>query len=297
MLNIGIRPKNYVPLFMMQGAKMEIREAINSEWEKKMGTEDLRNAFLVEKVFIVGEMTAIYSHVDRMIIGGIVPTSVPLALPVSKELGTEFFLERREMGIINIGGEGFVEVDGTIHDIGKRDAIYVSMGSKNVAFSSKNPKEPAKFYFNSAPAHRACKTRLITLDQANHVALGSDEECNKRVINQYIHPTVLETCQLVMGMTTFSEGSVWNTMPVHTHERRMEVYLYFDMPDDKVVFHLMGKPQETRHIVVRNEQAVISPSWSIHAGVGTGKYTFIWGMAGENQTFDDMDNVEMADLR
>ncbi|MFA5851778.1 MAG: 5-dehydro-4-deoxy-D-glucuronate isomerase, partial [Spirochaetales bacterium] len=173
----------------------------------------------------------------------------------------------------------------------------ISMGSKEVAFSSDDPANPAKYYFNSAPAHRACPTRLVTLAQAKHVEMGSAADCNKRVINQYIHPAVLETCQLVMGMTVFSEGSVWNTMPAHTHERRMEVYLYFDMPEDRLVFHLMGKPGETRHIVVRNEEAVISPSWSIHAGVGTGAYTFIWGMAGENQTFSDMDGVPMGALK
>jgi len=275
---------------------MEAREYINSDYAKTMGTQELRKAFLIEKLFVPGESNMIYSHVDRMIIGGVVPTTAALFLPVSKELGTEYFLERREMGIINIGGAGSVEVDGIRYDVGSRDAFYISKGSKDVKFASKNSGEPAKFYFNSAPAHRACPTRLVTLDQAKHVAMGSDAECNKRVINQYIHPAVLETCQLVMGMTTFYEGSVWNTMPAHTHERRMEVYLYFDMPENRVVFHFMGKPQETRHLVVRNEQAVISPSWSIHAGVGTGKYTFIWGMAGENQTFGDMDNVAMTDL-
>jgi len=201
------------------------------------------------------------------------------------------------MGIINIGGEGSIEVDGKEFEVKPRDAMYLSMGSKNVHFSSKDAAAPAKFYFNSAPAHRALHTRLVTFDQANHIPMGSAAECNKRVINQYIHPSILETCQLVMGMTTLFEGSVWNTMPAHTHERRMEAYLYFDMPENGLVFHFMGKPSETRHIVVRNEQAVISPSWSIHAGVGTTKYTFIWGMAGENQSFDDMDAVPMAELR
>ena len=275
---------------------MHTREAVNSEFAKALDTQRLREHFLIERVFVPGEMSMVYSHVDRMIVGGITPTSVPLALPVSKELGTDFFLERREMGIINIGGSGAIEVDGIRYQVGPRDAFYISMGTKNVVFLSENPNEPAKFYFNSAPAHRACQTRRITIDQAKHVEMGSDAECNKRVINQYIHPAVLETCQLVMGMTMFYEGNVWNTMPVHTHERRMEVYLYFDMPEDRVVFHFMGKPEETRHIVVRNEQAVISPSWSIHSGVGTGKYTFIWGMAGENQTFTDMDAVPMAVL-
>ncbi len=239
----------------------------------------------------------LYSHVDRMIIGGAAPVTVSISLPISKELGTDYFLERREMGIINIGGPGAIEVDGVHYEVAPRDGFYIGKGARAVTFSSKEAENPAKFYFNSAPAHRTCPTRAVTFDQAKHLEMGSESECNKRVINQYIHPAVLDTCQLVMGLTSFYEGSVWNTMPVHTHERRMEAYFYFDMPADRVVFHFMGKPQETRHIVVRNEQAVISPSWSIHCGVGTGKYTFIWGMAGENQTFTDMDGVAMGDLR
>jgi len=276
---------------------MDIREYSNSKYAKGLDTDDLRSEFLIERIFVPGEITLTYSHVDRMIVGGATPAGKPLELAVTKALGTEYFLERREMGIINIGGPGAISVDGKKYSVGARDGFYISMGSKAVAFESADRSNPAKFYFNSAPAHRPCPTRLVTMDQAKHVALGSEAECNKRVINQFIHPAVLETCQLVMGMTVFSEGSVWNTMPVHTHERRMEVYLYFDMPADRVVFHLMGRPEETRHIVVRNEQAVISPSWSIHSGVGTGSYTFIWGMAGENQTFTDMDNVAMSTLK
>jgi len=276
---------------------MEAREYVNSAYAKGLDTQGLRNAFLVEKVFEAGKMTAVYSHVDRMILGGIMPTTDAVALPVSKQLGTEYFLARREIGLINIGCAGVIEVDGVAYEVGAREAMYLSMGSKDVRLRSKDSANPAKFYFNSAPAHRACRTRVVRFEEAQHVALGSEAECNKRVIHQYLHPAVLERCQLVMGMTVFSEGSVWNTMPVHTHERRMEVYFYFDMPEDRVVFHFMGKPEETRHIVVRNEQAVISPSWSIHAGVGTGKYTFIWGMVGENQTFGDMDSVSMAALR
>jgi 4-deoxy-L-threo-5-hexosulose-uronate ketol-isomerase len=276
---------------------MDIRESINSEYAKGLDTAGLRSNFLVTGIFKPGMITMTYSHVDRMIAGGITPAGEPLALAATKELGTDYFLERREMGIINIGGPGSITVDGTRHAVDSRDGFYLSMGSKEVSFESKNPADPAKFYFNSAPAHRLCPTRLVTLAQAKHVEMGSAADCNKRVINQFIHPAVLETCQLVMGMTMFSEGSVWNTMPVHTHERRMEVYLYFDMPADRVVFHMMGKPDETRHIVVRNEEAVISPSWSIHCGVGTGAYTFIWGMAGENQTFTDMDGVPMGALK
>ncbi|NLJ47076.1 MAG: 5-dehydro-4-deoxy-D-glucuronate isomerase [Treponema sp.] len=276
---------------------MDIREYVNSEYAKTLDTEGLRSRFLVSGLFDPGEISLTYSHVDRMIAGGITPTSGPLALASTKDLGTDYFLERREMGVINIGGPGSVTVDGTRFDLAPRDGLYVSMGSKALAFESADPARPAKFYLNSAPAHRACPTRLVTMAQAKRVEMGSAAECNRRVINQFIHPAVLESCQLVMGMTTFSEGSVWNTMPVHTHERRMEVYLYFDMPADRVVFHFLGKPSETRHLVVRNEEAVISPSWSIHSGVGTGPYTFIWGMAGENQTFTDMDAVPMSALR
>ncbi|MCE1195196.1 5-dehydro-4-deoxy-D-glucuronate isomerase [bacterium] len=275
---------------------MDIREYVNSEYAKGLDTEGLRSNFLIGDLFLPDQITMTYSHVDRMIAGGVTPATKALALAATKELGTTYFLERREMGVINIGGAGSITVDGTKYAVGARDGFYISMGSKEVTFASDDPANPAKFYFNSAPAHRACPTRLVTMAQAKHVEMGSAADCNKRVINQFIHPAVLESCQLVMGMTVFSEGSVWNTMPAHTHERRMEVYFYFDMPKDRVVFHLMGKPGETRHIVVRNEQAVISPSWSIHAGVGTGAYTFIWGMAGENQTFTDMDNVPMDAL-
>jgi 4-deoxy-L-threo-5-hexosulose-uronate ketol-isomerase len=276
---------------------MDIRENVNSEYAKTLDTEGLRRHFLVKQIFVPGQITMTYSHVDRMITGGATPAGETLTLAATKELGTDYFFQRREMGIINIGSPGSISVDGKKFAVGPRDGFYISMGSKEVSFMSDDPSNPAKFYFNSAPAHRACTTRLVTLDQAKRVELGSDAESNKRVINQFIHPAVLETCQLVMGMTIFSQGSVWNTMPVHTHERRMEVYLYFDMPQDRVVFHFLGKPDETRHLVVRNEEAVISPSWSIHSGVGTGSYTFIWGMAGENQTFTDMDNVPMSALK
>lgn len=275
---------------------MEVREYVNSEFAKTLDTEGLRGHFLVRELFVPGSLTMTYSHVDRMIVGAAMPAGAALDLPASKELGTDYFLQRREMGIINIGGAGAVVVDGVRYPLGPREALYLAMGSKAVSFQSDSAAAPAKFYYNSAPAHRAFQTRVITLAQAKRVELGTDAECNKRVINQLIHPSILETCQLVMGMTIFSEGSVWNTMPMHTHERRMEVYLYFDMPADRVVFHFMGKPDETRHIVVRNEEAVISPAWSVHSGVGTGAYTFIWGMAGENQTFTDMDVVSMSSL-
>jgi 4-deoxy-L-threo-5-hexosulose-uronate ketol-isomerase len=276
---------------------METREYVNSEYYQHMDTEGLRSHFLIEDLFKAGEVKLVYSHVDRMIAGSAVPTVQPLRLEAGKQLGTSYFLERREMGIINIGGKGRIIADSVAYDVGPRDAMYLGMGTKDVQFTSLDPSNPAKYYINSAPAHRTCPTRVVTIDQARHVKLGSLEDSNKRTINQFIHPAVLETCQLVMGMTCLEPGSVWNTMPCHTHERRMEVYLYFDMPENRVVFHLMGKGDQIKTIVVRNQQAVISPSWSIHSGAGTGAYTFIWGMAGENQTFDDMDAIAMQDLR
>jgi 4-deoxy-L-threo-5-hexosulose-uronate ketol-isomerase len=238
-----------------------------------------------------------YSHIDRIIVAGITPSDKPLSLEGSKELGCSYFLERREMGIINIGGAGIVTLDGEKYELNNSDGLYVGMGVKEVSFESLDAAKPAKFYMNSGTAHKTYPTVKIGLDKANKVKAGSDAECNKRTINQYVHPAVCESCQLVMGMTILEPGSIWNTMPCHTHERRMEVYMYFNMDEDSVVFHLMGKPDETRHIVMRNEQAVISPSWSIHSGVGTKNYTFIWGMVGENQTFTDMDVVAAKDLR
>ena len=221
----------------------------------------------------------------------------PLELSASKELGVEYFLQRRELGILNLGGAGTVRVDGRDHALGGRDGLYVGMGTREVSFRSTDAATPARFYFLSAPAHAGHPTRRVTLEEARKLRLGSAQEANARTIHQIIHPAVLPTCQLVVGLTQLEPGSVWNTMPAHTHERRMEVYLYLDLPADAFVLHLMGTPDETRHLVVRNEQAVISPSWSIHSGVGTRAYSFIWGMAGENQTFDDMDAVAMSVLR
>jgi len=276
---------------------MDIRYSSHYEDAKKYDTSDLRRHFLIEKLFVPGEISMVYSHVDRIIIAGVVPTDKPLALQASKELGCDYFLERRELGVINIGGPGVVTLDGEKYELNSRDGLYVGMGVKEVSFESLNAENPAKFYLNSATAHKSYPTVKIDLEKANKVKAGSDEECNKRTINQYVHPAVCESCQLVMGMTILEPGSIWNTMPCHTHDRRMEVYLYFNMDNDSVVFHLMGRPDETRHIVMKNEQAVISPSWSIHSGVGTKNYTFIWGMVGENQTFNDMDAVETKDLR
>lgn len=276
---------------------MEVRYASHYEDVKHYDTSELRKHFLIENLFTPGKLYMVYSHVDRIIVAGAVPTDKPLYLEASKELGSNYFLERREMGIINIGGTGIVNLDGERYELNNSDGLYVGMGIKEVSFESLDANNPAKFYINSATAHKSYPTVKIGLDQANKVKAGTDEECNKRTINQYVHPAVCQSCQLVMGMTILEPGSIWNTMPCHTHDRRMEVYLYFNMDEDNVVFHFMGTPNETRHIVVKNEQAVIAPSWSIHSGVGTKNYTFIWGMVGENQTFTDMDEIPTKDLR
>ena len=277
--------------------RLETRYSTHPEDSRHYTTDEIRDHYLVEEVFLPDEANFVYSHNDRIIAGGIMPVKGSVILGVGKELGVEFFFQRREGGIINIGGAGQVILDGQVYDIGQYDGLYIGMGTKDVEFTSMDKENPAKYYFNSAPAHHSFPTRIITLEQANKVHLGSSENLNKRTINQYVHPAVCESCQLVMGMTRLEEGSVWNTMPCHTHERRMEVYFYFNLHENDKVFHMMGQPQETRHIVVSNEQAIISPSWSIHSGVGTGKYTFIWGMCGENIEFTDMDHVDMQDLR
>ncbi|MGN1097427.1 MAG: 5-dehydro-4-deoxy-D-glucuronate isomerase [Clostridia bacterium] len=276
---------------------MDVRYAAHPEDAKHYTTERLRRDFLIENLFVPGEINMTYSHVDRIIVGGATPAGEPLALTASDELRADYFLQRRELGIINIGGKGTVTLDGTVYNLGNKDGLYVGMGTKEVIFASESPDAPAKFYFNSAPAHKTYPTVFIDINKANKRHIGTAADGNKRTINQYIHPDVLQTCQLSMGLTQLEEGSMWNTMPCHTHERRMEVYLYFDLPDDAVVFHLMGQPDETRHIVMKNEQAVISPSWSIHSGVGTHAYTFIWGMVGENQDFDDMDHCKTTELK
>ena len=280
---------------------MDIRYAANPRDVKRYTTEELRNEFLIENLYQPDSVTAVYSHVDRMVTLGCMPVtetvSIDKGIDVWANFGTKFFLERREIGIFNIGGEGTIAVDGTIYELGYKDCLYITMGAKEVLFASKCAEKPAKFYMVSAPAHRSYETRLLKLADANKKPCGDAATSNKRVINQFIHPAVLKTCQLSMGMTVLESGSVWNTMPAHTHERRMEVYMYFEVPEDQVVFHMMGQGQETRHIVMKNEQAVISPSWSIHAGAGTSKYTFIWAMGGENQEFDDMDVIPITELK
>ena len=280
---------------------MDIRYSCNQRDFKRYTTEETRNEFLIEKLFVADEVVAVYSHVDRMVTLGIMPVSdhvsIDKGIDVWKNFGTHFFLERRECGMFNVGGAGTVTVDGEVYELGYKDCLYITRGAKEVTFASDHPAQPAKFYVVSAPAHTSYENRLIRIADAAKKPCGAAETSNKRVINQFIHPDVLKTCQLSMGMTVLEPGSVWNTMPAHTHERRMEVYFYFEVPENEVVFHFMGEPTETRHIVMQNEQAAISPSWSIHAGAGTSNYTFIWAMGGENQAFDDMDNINSPDLR
>lgn len=276
---------------------MEVRTAASPRDVKHYTTERLREEFLIQNLFVPEEIKLVYSHIDRIIAGAAVPAASPLALTAGDELRARYFLERREMGIINIGGKGSITVDGRVYVLEPKDGMYIGMGSQEISFASENPAAPAKFYLNSAPAHTSYPTVLIKPEDCQQAELGSLEESNHRVICKYILPGQVESCQLVMGMTSLKPGSVWNTMPCHTHDRRMEVYLYFDMPEEAFVMHYMGEPEETRHIVMRNEEAVISPSWSIHAGSGSRAYTFIWGMVGENQAFDDMDHVDNRTLK
>lgn len=280
---------------------MDIRYSCNQRDFKRYTTEETRSEFLIENLYVANEVVAVYSHVDRMVTLGCMPTtetvSIDKGIDIWHNFGTQYFLERREVGVFNIGGAGSITADGVTYELGYKDCLYITQGTKEVLFSSKDAAKPAKFYMVSAPAHRAYETKLIKIADAAKKPLGAMETSNKRVINQFIHPDVLPTCQLSMGMTVLEPGSVWNTMPAHTHERRMEVYMYFEVPENNVVFHMMGEGSETRHIVMQNEQAVISPSWSIHAGAGTSSYTFIWAMGGENQAFDDMDVIPTTELR
>ncbi|WP_101908357.1 5-dehydro-4-deoxy-D-glucuronate isomerase [Marasmitruncus massiliensis] len=280
---------------------MDIRYSANQKDFKRYTTEEIRKEFLIESLYLPDEVVSAYSHVDRMVTLGCMPVketvSIDKGIDVWKNFGTKFFLERREIGIFNIGGTGRIVADGTEYQLGYQDCLYITMGTKEVLFSSDSADQPAKFYMVSAPAHKPCKTTFISIADAAKRPCGDTETSNKRIINQFIHPDVLETCQLCMGMTVLEPGSVWNTMPSHTHERRMEIYMYFGIPENNVVFHMMGEGKETRHIVMQNEQAVISPSWSIHSGCGTASYTFIWAMGGENKEFDDMDTLKTVELR
>ena len=280
---------------------MDIRYSASPNDVKRYTTEELRREFLITDLYVPDTVRATYSHVDRMVVMGIMPVheEVPIdkGIDIWANFGTSYFFERREAGIFNLGGKGHITVDGERYDLGYEDCLYITKGAKTVTFGSEDPAEPAKFYLASTPAHTSYKTTFLSFENANHRPCGEAENANKRVINQFIHPDVLQTCQLSMGLTQLAPGSVWNTMPSHTHERRMEVYTYFEIPQDQVVMHFMGQPQETRHIVMQNFDAVISPSWSIHSGCGTSNYTFIWAMGGENLAFDDMDTIVSTQLR
>jgi 4-deoxy-L-threo-5-hexosulose-uronate ketol-isomerase len=277
--------------------KLEIRYAEHPEDAKHYDTKTMREHFLFDKVFVKDGISLCYTHSDRVVFGGALPAEKTLRLEGGKDFGSDVFLDRRELGIICIAGQGAVSAGGTEYKMKKGDGLYIGKGVKDVTFSAADKSNPPKFYLASAPAHTPYPTVFIPIEKANPRKLGDPSTVNVRTIYQYIHPAVLKSCQLSMGMTILEDGSVWNSMPCHTHERRMEVYFYFDIKSGQVVFHMHGQPQETRHLVMHNEEAVISPSWSIHCGAGTAAYTFIWAMAGENQEFDDMDNIAVTDLR
>jgi 4-deoxy-L-threo-5-hexosulose-uronate ketol-isomerase len=276
---------------------MEIRNAVHPDHAVLFDTAELREHFLIQDLFKADSVKLVYSYFDRLIVGGVCPVN-PLQLDVDEKIiGGPYLLERRELGVINVGAAGAVTVDGETYDMLPKDGLYIGMGAEKLEFSSVDKNNPAKFYLNCAPAHANYPTSKVTFNEAEPIEMGEMAQSNKRTIRKYIHPDGVKSCQLVMGMTTLETGSIWNTMPVHTHQRRMEAYFYFGLEDEQIVFHFMGEPSETRHIVVRNDEAVLSPSWSIHSGAGTGSYTFIWGMVGENQTFTDMDGVPMSELK
>ncbi|NSL88393.1 5-dehydro-4-deoxy-D-glucuronate isomerase [Chitinophaga sp. Mgbs1] len=264
---------------------------------KQMDTVQLRQAFLIEKVFEADRISWVHTHYDRYLTGGAMPVKTAVVLETIDLLKAAYFLERRELGIINVGNDGIVEVDGETFELAFKEALYIGKGRERVVFRSKDASQPAKFYLNSTPAHHSYPTRKVARSEAEVVTLGALETSNHRTINKLLVNSVLPTCQLQMGMTELKPGSVWNTMPAHTHDRRMEVYFYFEVPEGQSVCHFMGQPQETRHIWMQNEQAVISPPWSVHSGAGTSNYTFIWGMAGENLDYGDMDHCKITDLR
>jgi 4-deoxy-L-threo-5-hexosulose-uronate ketol-isomerase len=276
---------------------LEVRYASHPEDVKSYDTTRIRKEFLVENLMEEGKIRFVYSFYDRYIVGGAVPTTQALKLEAYDELKADYFLERREMGIINVGSDAKITVDGTVHELKFKEALYIGRGAKEVSFESVNAECPARLYINSAPAHTAFPTKRITLKDANVLNLGSLTTSNERQINQLIINQIVDTCQLQMGMTELKEGSVWNTMPAHIHNRRMEAYFYFEVPQDQAVCHFMGEPQETRHIWMHNEQAVLSPSWGIHSAAGTSNYPFIWGMAGENLDYTDMDVIKPSELR
>jgi len=277
---------------------MEVRYSPDKEGFKKFTTDELRKSFLIDSLFVKNQIPMVYSDVDRSITGSAVPAGKTLKLSASKkEMAADYFAERREVGFINIGGKGTITVDKKNYVMNNIDALYVGRGAKNISFKSASSKKPAMFYFVSYPAHTSYSTRQIKLEDAESVHLGSVADSNKRTIHKYILPGKVETCQLVMGLTILEEGSVWNTMPAHTHQRRSEVYMYFGLRKDSLVVHMLGEAEETRHIIIRDKQAVLSTSWSMHAGAGTQNYSFIWAMGGENQAFDDMDSIPMTKLK
>lgn len=281
----------------MSTQTIEVRHASHPDAVREYGTAELRRQFLVSDMFVADEIHLTYSHIERMIVGGAVPVAQTLVLETAKPLGQKTFLARRELGVINIGGAGSVTVDGTRYPLANKEALYVGMGAVDVGFSSDDAAKPARFYLMSAPAHATYPTRTFTATDGKTLHLGDKVQANERKIHQMLVPEVATSCNLVFGMTTLAPGSVWNTMPCHRHDRRNEVYLYFDLPPEGRVFHMMGEPSETRHIVVADGEAVISPVWSIHSGVGTTAYTFVWAMAGDNTDYTDMDFVPISELR
>jgi 4-deoxy-L-threo-5-hexosulose-uronate ketol-isomerase len=270
-------------------------QADNIRYER-MNTQEMRDSFLLTDLFKPGESTIYYLSTDRAVVGGIVPTKQPIALETAKELAADYFAQRREIGVLNLGQPGTITVDGQKYTLENEDCLYIGRGSKEISFASAKADQPAQFYMVSFPAHANYPTAQAKKSDATPIQLGSAEKANVRTIYKYIHQEGIKSCQLVMGITTLSEGSVWNTMPCHTHARRMEVYLYFDLNQDDVLMHFMGPPEETRHLVVRDREAIVSPSWSIHSGVATKNYSFAWGMGGENQEFTDMDKADMSEL-
>lgn len=275
----------------------EVRYAASPQDVKSYDTTRLRDEFLIDNLMSPDEVNLVYSHYDRFISGSAVPVKEELKLESIDPLKADYFLERRELGIINIGGAGTVTVDSNVYELGHKEALYVGKGNKEVVFASKSANEPALFYLNSTPAHKAYPNKKIGINDVEVVQLGDPKTANARTLRKYIVNSVVDVCQLQMGMTELKPGSVWNTMPAHVHDRRMEVYFYFDVPEEQAVCHFMGQPQETRHIWMQNNQAVISPAWSVHSGSGTSNYTFIWGMAGENLDYGDMDHCKITELK